>query len=131
MNSLLELKNGTSCPGVCGGLRHTKLRDVGPDDPSFITFPTPSKNGAVGRNFLKKTVIDLDGNFEEVHSITITANTLVMAWLEAFGANIKKDFSANTHYLLAGKNTSNKKIKDTEEREGVRVINFNWMVRLL
>ena len=55
-----------------------------------------------------------------------------MPWSwEAFGANIKKKFSANTHYLLTRKYTPNKKIKNAEEREGVRVINLNWMVQLL
>ena len=56
---------------------------------------------------------------------------MIMARLEVFGADIKKNCSANTHYLfLARKNTQNKKIKNAEGR-GVRVINLNRMVRLL
>ena len=112
-----------------GGTREERRDSIAPAD-ALITFPTPGENGAVDRDFLKKTVIVLAGNFEEVHSINITANALVTAGLRDFGANIKQNFSANTHYLLAGKNTPNKKIQSAEER-GVRVINLNRMVRLL
>ena len=126
----LTFRGGLLATTKRGGTKEERRDSITPAD-AFITFPTPGKNGAAGCALLKKMVIVLAGNFEEVHSINITANAMVMAGLEAFGANVKKNLSVNTHYLLVGKNTPNKKIKNAEEREGVRVINLNRMVRLL
>ena len=124
----LTFRGGLLAATKRGGTKEEGRDSTAPTD-AFIS--NTQQNGAGGCDFLKKTVIVLDGIFEEVHSITITANDLVMAGLEAFGANIKKNSSANTHYLLAGKNAPKKKIKKAGEREGVRVINLSRMVRLL
>ena len=50
--------------------------------------------------------------------------------IASFGGEIKRSFSKNTAYLLAGKNADTKKIKGAQERQ-VEIINLRRLEQLL
>ena len=97
---------------------------------SVIILPTPGENGAVNRDFLKEEKILIVGNFPEVDSLFVRSHEKIMLCLKAFGAKVVKKFSANTTYLLAGKDIKTERIKTAGER-GARIINLSRLVKLL
>ena len=97
---------------------------------SVIILPSPGKNGAVNRDFLKGKAILIVGNFPEVDSLSVNSYGKIKLCLEAFGAKVMRSFSRNTTYLLAGKDTKTIKIKTAADR-GVRIINLSRLVKLL
>ena len=83
---------------------------------AVINFPTPGKNGAVDRKFLKDKAILIVGNFPEVHSHSITQFEKIQSCIKDFGGKAMRNFSSNTTYLLAGMNTPYQKFKIAEEK---------------
>ena len=108
------------------------MEDAASTRPAAAAFVPlkPGVDGAVDGSFLTGQVFVLQGEFLEVDGQWRQAHSILTNMLTSFGAEVKRKYSKNTTYLLAGRETNGSKIKQAQER-GVVVINLKRTHQLL
>ena len=90
----------------------------------------PGSNGAIAGKVLGKVVFVLAGRFDEVSS-TEPATKALAAMITSFGGKANKRLTKNTTYLLAGRDTTARKIKDAVDTYKARVISLRRLEKIL